>query len=200
MTYVVCSDFESVLIPETWISIAEKTGIKDLKLTTRDISDFDELMQKRLSIINENNFTISDLQKYIDNELPYDGSTEFVSWIQNKTEFNIVSGIFEEFAKPFLAKLGTPKLYCNNFKIDNEGKITGYLINKSSNKKEVVKSLKNKGLKVIAFGDSYNDLEMINTADVGFLFNPSEKIQKEYPEIPVARNFKEAKEILSKYI
>jgi len=180
MKYIVCSDFESVLIPETWVSIAEKTGINELKLTTRDISDFDELMEHRLKYINQNNLNLKELQDYISTEEPFEGSVNFVNWIQEKTQFFILSGIFNEFAIPFLEKLNSPKIFCNQLTINENGAITGYEIKKSNNKSLIVKHLQSQGNKVIAFGDSYNDLDMINTADVGFLYNPSEKIQKEY--------------------
>ncbi|MGD8844310.1 MAG: bifunctional phosphoserine phosphatase/homoserine phosphotransferase ThrH, partial [Desulfobacteraceae bacterium] len=43
---ILCTDLEGVLVPEIWINVAQKTGIDELKLTTRDISDYDILMRK----------------------------------------------------------------------------------------------------------------------------------------------------------
>jgi len=187
------ADLEGVFLPEIWVSVAEKTGIEGLKLTTRDISDYDVLMTKRLSILQENNLKIQDIQQVIATLEPLDGALEALNWIRQESQIIILSDTFEEFAGPMMAKLNYPTLFCHNLTIDGQGNITGYNIRVDNQKKRAVKALKSLNYHVIAFGDSYNDLGMIQEADQGFFFCPPESILRDYSEIPVTRNYSELK-------
>jgi len=191
------ADLEGVFLPEIWVSVAEKTGIEDLKLTTRDISDYDVLMTRRLSIVRENNLKIQDIHNVISTLEPLDGALDILTWIREESQIIILSDTFEEFAKPLMAKLNFPTLFCHNLTIDGQGNITGYNIRIENQKAKAVNALKGLNYHVIAFGDSYNDVGMILAADQGLFFNPPDSLITEYPRIPVAKNYKELKSMIT---
>ena len=60
-----CLDLEGVLVPEIWINVALKTGIEELKVTTREMPDYDALMKRRLAILAQHNLTIADIQENV---------------------------------------------------------------------------------------------------------------------------------------
>lgn len=190
------ADLEGVFLPEIWINVARKTGIEELKLTTRDISDYDVLMSKRLSILKKNNLKLQDIKDVIATLDPLDGALEMLDWIRRESQIIILSDTFEEFAKPLMAKLNFPVLLCHNLTIDTDGCITDYNIRINNQKKEAVKALKGINYHVIAFGDSYNDVDMIQEANQGFFFKPPELVIKDFPEIPVTRNYHELKTMI----
>ncbi len=194
---ILVADLEGVFLPEIWINVAKKTGIDELKLTTRDISDYDVLMTKRLSILKENNLKIQDIKDVIATLEPLDGALEMLDWIRQESQIIILSDTFEEFAKPLMAKLNFPALLCHNLTIDVEGTIVDYNIRINNQKKEAVKALKGLNYHVIAFGDSYNDIGMIQEANQGFFFQPPESVIKDFPQIPVTRNYHELKTMIS---
>ena len=194
---ILVADLEGVFLPEIWINVAKKTGIEELKLTTRDISDYDVLMTKRLSILKENNLKIQDIKDVIATLEPLDGALEMLDWIRQESQIIILSDTFEEFAKPLMAKLNFPALLCHNLTIDAEGNIADYNIRINNQKREAVKALKGLNYHVIAFGDSYNDIGMIQEANQGFFFQPPESVIKDFPQIPVARNYHELKTMIS---
>lgn len=194
---IIVADLEGVFLPEIWISVAEKTGIEGLRLTTRDISDYDVLMAKRLSILKENNVKIQDINKVISSLEPLDGALDVLNWIREESQIIILSDTFEEFAKPLMKKLHYPALLCHNLTVDGGGNITGYNIRIDNQKKKAVKALKGLNYHVIAFGDSYNDIGMIQEADQGFFFSPPDSVITDYPEIPVTRNYQELKTMIS---
>jgi len=194
---ILVADLEGVFLPEIWISVAEKTGIEDLKLTTRDIKDYDVLMTKRLSIVKANNLKIQDINKVIATLEPLDGALDILTWIREESQIIILSDTFEEFAKPMMAKLNYPTLFCHNLNIDGQGNIIGYNIRIKNQKTMAVNALKELNYQVIAFGDSYNDIGMIQEAHQGFFFNPPESLITEYPQIPVAKNYKELKAMIT---
>ncbi len=193
---IIVADLEGVFLPEIWVSVAEKTGIEALKLTTRDISDYDVLMTKRLSLVRENNLKIQDIQQVIATLQPLDGALDILTWIRAEAQIIILSDTFLEFAQPMMAKLDYPTLFCHNLTVDNQGNITGYNIRINNQKTQAVKALQGLNYHVIAFGDSYNDLGMIQEADQGFLFNPPDSIVADYPQIPVTRNYRELKAMI----
>lgn len=193
---ILVADLEGVFLPEIWINVAEKTGIEELKLTTRDISDYDVLMTKRLSILKENHLTIHDIREVIGTLEPIDGALDILDWIRRESQIIILSDTFEEFAKPLLAKLNYPTLLCHNLTIDEKGNILKYNLRIQEQKKESVKALRQLNYSVIAFGDSYNDIKMIKAADQGFLFKPSDAVVRDYPELPVTRNYSELKDMI----
>lgn len=190
---ILVADLEGVFLPEIWVSVAEKTGIEALKLTTRDISDYDVLMNKRLSLLKENNLKMQDVQQVIATLEPLDGALDVLNWIRTEAQIIILSDTFEEFANPMMAKLNYPTLLCHNLTVDGEGNITGYNIRINNQKTQAVKALKKLNYHVIAFGDSYNDLGMIQEADQGFFFNPPASMVNDYPTIPVTKNYQELK-------
>jgi phosphoserine/homoserine phosphotransferase len=193
---IIVADLEGVFLPEIWINVAERTGIEDLKLTTRDISDYDVLMTKRLSILHDNNLKIQDISRVIATLEPLDGALDVLNWIREQSQIIILSDTFEEFARPLMAKLNFPTLLCHNLTIDSQGTITGYNIRTDNQKAKAVKALKGLNYHVIAFGDSYNDIGMIQEADRGFFFSPPESVVTDYPKIPVTKNYQELKTMI----
>ena len=195
-----CADLEGVFLPEVWIEVATKVGIEELKLTTRDISDYDVLMKKRLSIMNENNLKIQDIVNVISQIEPLNGAFETLEWIRERTQIIILSDTFEEFARPMMKKLNYPALLCHSLTIDNDGKIQDYNIRIDNQKKIAVKAFKKMNYTVTAFGDSYNDTQMIIEADNGFLFKPPENVINDFPDIPVTKNYDELKTMIESFL
>ena len=195
-----CADLEGVFLPEVWIEVALKVGIEELKLTTRDIADYDVLMKKRLSILNENNLKIQDIVNVISKIDPLEGAVQTLDWIRERTQIIILSDTFEEFAKPMMKKLNFPALLCHSLTIDNNGTIQGYNIRIESQKKRAVQAFQNMNYDVTAFGDSYNDTQMILEADNGFLFQPPENVIKDFPALPVTKNYNELKTMIESFL
>jgi len=186
---VACLDLEGVLVPEIWIAFAEKTGIENLRLTTRDIPDYDELMRGRLKILNDNNLKISDIQNVIKQVYPMEGAKDFLSWLKTEFQVIILSDTFNQFAGPLMEKLDYPTLFCHDLIIDNSGRITDYKLRIQDAKTKAVKALQRLNLKVIAAGDSYNDTGMLNQAEAGILFRAPNKVIEEFPQFPVTLNY-----------
>ena len=198
--YVFCSDLEGVWVPEVWINVARITGIDDLKLTTRDISDYDVLMKRRISILKQHNLTLRDIQRVISNIEPLEGAKETLWWLRNVAQIYILSDTFVEFADPLMAKLDRPPLFCNNLVVNGDGMIVDYTLRQCDQKREVVKAFKSMNYQVVAFGDSYNDISMLKEADAGILFRPPQKVIDEFPQFPVVNNYEELLRELKKYI
>lgn len=195
---LVCLDLEGVLIPEIWISFSKKTGIEALKLTTRDVSDYDVLMKGRIKILEENGLTLKDIQDVIAGMDILDGAKEFLDILRSKTQVIILSDTFEEFARPFMEKLDWPTLFCNTLVVDDVGMIKDYTLRQNDGKRRAIEAFQSIGCKVLAAGDSYNDLAMLKTADKGIFFKAPESIRKENPEIPFVYNYSDfSKEIES---
>jgi len=198
--WFICADLEGVFTPEIWINVAKKTGIDKLKLTTRDIKDYDELMRYRLKILEDNNLTLKDIQDVIATLKPLDGALEFVRWLRARTPFAIVSDTFIEFAKPLMEQLENPMLLCHSLETDVTGRITDYKLRQPDAKRKTVEAFQSLKYKVVAFGDSYNDVTMLKTAEQGILFCPPENVIADYPEFPVVRNIPELKKIIQNII
>ncbi|MDA3882615.1 MAG: bifunctional phosphoserine phosphatase/homoserine phosphotransferase ThrH [Bacteroidales bacterium] len=198
--WVVCSDLEGVFVPEVWINVAKITGIEKLKLTTRDIQDYDELMQYRLNILDEHNLKIQDIQGVIASIQPFDEAFEFTKWLRKISRFVIVSDTFVEFADPLMEQLDRPFLLCHSLEIDESGRITNYILRQPDPKRKTVEAFQSLMYKVIAFGDSYNDISMLQQAEVGILYRPPQNVIDDYPEFPVAQNYAELRAILEQYI
>lgn len=194
---IVCADLEGVFIPEVWINVAKKTGIEELMITTRDEPDYDKLMKYRLDIIEKNGLTIKDIQDVIETMNPLPGAKEFLDWLRNENQIIILSDTFMEFGMPFMRKLGLPTLFCHELEINEYGKIVDYKLRMPNHKKEAVHRLKELNYRVIAFGDSYNDTNMLKIADKGFLFMPPQNVIDEFPQFPVANNYEELKVLVS---
>lgn len=195
--HIVCSDLEGIFVPEIWINVAEMTGIEKLRLTTRDISDYDVLMKHRLKILTENGLTLNDIQKAIARMDPLDGASDFLDWLREKTQVVIVSDTYVEFAGPLMKKLGFPTLLCNSLSVDANGVIHDYLLRQEDGKRKVTLAFQRLNYKVIAIGDSYNDITMLQTADEGILYRPPENVTNEYRHFPVASNFEELRSLIA---
>jgi len=198
--YVVCSDLEGVFIPEIWISVSLETGIDDLKLTTRDISDYNILMKKRLSLLNQHGLRLQDIQRVISTLKPLPGAIEFLDWLRASTQLIIVSDTFTEFADPLIEQLKRPTLFCHNLITDSSGNITDYILRQKDAKCRVVEALQSLNFKVIAIGDSYNDIAMLRKAELGILFNPPQNVIDENNDLMVVRSYGQMKEIISRII
>jgi phosphoserine/homoserine phosphotransferase len=196
--YIVCADLEGIFTPEIWINFAEITGIDELRLTTRDISDYNVLMKKRLAILEENNLKLDDIQAVIKKMEPIEGALDFLNWLRSLVEVIIVSDTYVEFAGPLMQKLDRPTLFCNTLAVNGEGSITGYNLRQQDGKKKVVLALKSLNYQVIAIGDSYNDITMLQAADHRILYRPPVNVKEEYAEFPVAFTYAELKEGLLK--
>ncbi len=190
-----CLDLEGVLLPEIWIKFAEKTGIKELKLTTRDIPDYDELMRGRLAILKQKNLKIKDIQDVITTLSPLDGAVDFLNWLKSEFQVIILSDTFYQFAGPLMKQLSYPTLFCHNLIINDEGVIVDYKLRQQDQKTKAVKALQGLNLQVISAGDSYNDTGMLQQADGGILFCPPQRVIDEFPQFPVARNYEEFKQL-----
>ncbi|MBI5426709.1 MAG: bifunctional phosphoserine phosphatase/homoserine phosphotransferase ThrH [Nitrospinae bacterium] len=186
-----CLDLEGVLVPEIWIAFAEKTGIEKLRLTTRDIPDYDQLMRGRLKILAENNLKLADIQAAIRGIAPLEGAGEFLEWLRAEFQVAILSDTFYEFAGPLMAQLGYPILLCNFLEVNGGGRITDYRLRQEDGKTKAVQAFKSLNLQVIASGDSYNDTGMLKAADAGIFFRPPETIIKEFPQFQVTRTYAE---------
>lgn len=193
---VVCSDLEGVWIPEVWKNVAAKTGIDKLKLTTRDIKDYDELMQYRLRILDEEGLTLKDIQEVIASIEPMEGALEMIKWIQSRTRFILVSDTFEEFAAPLMKQLEYPTLLCHSLEVDDNSRIVDYKLRQPDSKRETVKAFHSLKYDVVAFGDSYNDVTMLEEAEQAFLYLPPQNVIDDFPHLPVATNYDEMKKLL----
>lgn len=198
--YAVCSDLEGVWVPEVWINVARKTGIDELKLTTRDITDYDVLMKKRLDILDQHGLKLQDIQDVISTIKPLDGALETINWLKAITRFIVVSDTFVEFADPLMKQLDYPTLFCHSLTVEKDGRVSDYNLRQKDPKRQVVKALKSLKYDVIAFGDSYNDVTMLEEADVGILFCPPDNVIADYPRYPVCRSYGELKRELEKYL
>ena len=188
-----CLDLEGVLLPEIWIKFAEKTGIEELKLTTRDIPDYDQLMKNRLEILKQNNLKLKDIQNVISSLSPLDGSYDFLSWLKSEFQVIILSDTFYEFAQPLMEQLDFPTLFCHKLIINSRGDIVNYKLRQKDQKTKAVKAFQGLNFQVISAGDSYNDVGMLQQADAGILFNPPASVVDEFPQFPVARSYKNFK-------
>lgn len=190
---IVCLDLEGVLVPEIWINFAKRTGIKELEATTRDIPDYDVLMKQRLRILEEHKLGLNDIQAVIADMGPLPGAREFVEWVREHFQLIILSDTFYEFAHPLMRQLGWPTIMCHKLDVSAEGRITNYLLRQPDQKRMAVKSLHALNYKVVAAGDSYNDIGMLSEADKGILFDAPANVIREFPQFTVTTNYEELK-------
>lgn len=196
--YILCSDLEGVFVPEIWIDVAQTTGIEELKLTTRDISDYDVLMKKRLSIMAEHNLKLSDIQAVIKKIDPLEGARELLAWIRENYQIIIVSDTFVEFAAPLMKKLDWPTLFCNSLEVAADGTVTGYKLRQTDGKRKTTQALQSLNFTVVAFGDSYNDITMLQQADEAFLFRPPANVTEEHPDLAWTETYAGLKQLIQK--
>ena len=186
---IVCLDMEGVLVPEIWIAFAEESGIPELKRTTRDEPDYDKLMKWRLEILKEHGLGLKEIQATIAKIDPLPGAKEFLDELRTLTQVVILSDTFEQFAKPLMAKLNWPTIFCNTLEVAPGGEITGFRMRCAQSKLTTVKALQSMGYETIASGDSFNDLGMIQASKAGFLFKSTDKIRADHPELPAYEEF-----------
>jgi phosphoserine / homoserine phosphotransferase len=188
---IACLDLEGVLIPEIWIAFAERTGIEELRATTRDIPDYDVLMRQRLRILAEHELGLHDIQAVISGMSPLAGAPEFLDWLRERFQVVILSDTYYEFALPMMRQLGFPTLMCHRLGVDEGGRVVDYHLRQPDQKREAVKAFHGLNFRVIAAGDSYNDTAMLAEADAGILFCPPENVIREFPQFPVTGDYGE---------
>ena len=186
---VACLDLEGVLIPEIWINVAERTGVDDLKATTRDVPDYDELMRFRLDVLARHGIGMTDIQAVIAGMEPMHGARAFLDRLRQRHQVVILSDTFYEFANPLMARLGWPTLFCHHLVVDDAGAIAGYRLRLQDPKRKAVQALHGLNFRVIAAGDSYNDISMLAEADAGILFRPPANVVEEFPQFPVTTDY-----------
>ena len=189
---LVCLDLEGVLVPEIWIAVAERTGIDELRRTTRDEPDYDALMRYRLAILDQHGLRLPDIQAVIATLGPLPGAVDFVDWLRERfSGVIILSDTFAEFAQPLMRQLGFPTLFCHSLEVADDGRITGYRLRMPDQKRASVRALQSVTFRIIAAGDSYNDTAMLLAADAGILFDAPQPVIDQFRQLPVARGYGE---------
>ena len=183
-----CLDLEGVLVPEIWINVAETTGIDELRLTTRDIADYDELMGHRLRVLDAHGIGLTQIQAVIAEMGPMPGAAEFLDWLRERFQVLILSDTFYEFAMPLMAQLGFPTLLCHRLQVQDD-RVIGYTLRQAESKRTAVRALHELNFRVVATGDSYNDTAMLAEADAGILFRPPANVVAEFPQVPVVTDY-----------
>lgn len=186
-----CLDLEGVLIPEIWLNFAERSGIEELRVTTREVPDYDELMKRRLAILQREGLGLADIQQVIGGLSPLPGAKECLDWLRERFQVLILSDTFYEFAEPLMRQLGWPTLFCHRLQTNDDGRIVDYHLRQADPKRRAVQALRGLNFRIIASGDSYNDTSMLGEADAGILFCPPDNVIAEFPQYPVATNYDE---------
>jgi len=186
---IACLDLEGVLIPEIWLGLADRTGIAELRATTRDVPDYDELMRYRLDILARHGLGFADIRATVAGMAPLPGAAAFLDRLRERFQVVILSDTFYEFAMPLMPALGRPTLFCHHLVVDERGAITGYRLRQADPKRQAVAAFRRLNFRTIAAGDSYNDLGMLQEADAGVLFRPPANVVAEHPDFPVCRDY-----------
>jgi len=189
-------DLEGVLVPEIWINVAERTGIDELRLTTRDLADYDQLMRHRFDVMAANGLKLDDITDVIATMHPYPGAVEFLDWLRAHHQVVILSDTFAEFAVPLMRQLGNPTIFCHNLVVE-DGALVGYRLRLPDQKRASVEAFGALGFDTFAMGDSYNDTGMLNAASVGVLYRPPQRVVDEFPDLPVAQDYDAARAIIA---
>nr|WP_321305064.1 bifunctional phosphoserine phosphatase/homoserine phosphotransferase ThrH [uncultured Sphaerochaeta sp.] len=197
---IVCLDMEGVLVPEIWINVAERTGIEELKITTRDEPDYDKLMAGRIRILEEHNLKLKDIQDVISQMGPMEGALSFLDSLRSMTQVVILSDTFSEFANPLMRQLNWPTIWCNSLEVDEDNRIIRHRMRLHDGKKKAIQALKALNYRTFAAGDSYNDLTMIQEADGGCLFRAPKNILEQYPHLQIAETYDEFLEIIKEFL
>ncbi|MET0386249.1 MAG: bifunctional phosphoserine phosphatase/homoserine phosphotransferase ThrH [Polyangiales bacterium] len=188
---LVCLDLEGVLVPEVWINLAETTGIDALRLTTRDVPDYDQLMRGRLKILAEHKLGLPQIEEVIRKMDPLPGAEAFLQQLREEYQVIIVSDTFYEFGMPLMRKLGLPTLFCHRLIVDSSGSITDYQLRQSDPKRHTIEALKSLNYRVIAAGDSFNDTSMLGSAHAGFFFRAPANVVQQFPQFPLTTTYSE---------
>jgi phosphoserine/homoserine phosphotransferase len=195
---IVCLDLEGVLVPEIWISFAERTGIPEFRRTTRDEPNYDTLMKYRLGLLAEHGLGLPDIQKVICAMGPMPGAREFLDKLREDCEVIILSDTFYEFAHPLMRQLAWPTLFCHSLETNAAGMVVNYHLRMPEQKREAVKRFREMNFTVVAAGDSYNDTAMLGEAHAGILFHPPENVIREFPQYPVTKSYDELRAEIDK--
>lgn len=187
--HIVCLDLEGVLIPEIWIEVAQRTGIEALKRTTRDEPDYDKLMQGRLALLAQHKLRLADIQAVIAGMAPIAGARAFLDQLRVTRQVVILSDTFYEFAAPMMAQLGWPMLFCHRLEANKEGFVCAFHLRMPDQKRAAVESFQKLNFKVIAAGDSFNDVSMLKAAQAGIFFRPPASIAEQFPQFPVTQDY-----------
>lgn len=185
---VVTLDMEGVLTPEIWIAVAERTGIPELRRTTREEPDYDKLMQYRIGIMDQHGITLSKIQEVIATLPLLPGALDFVTTLRQRLQVIILSDTFEQFAQPLMRQLGWPTLFCHRLIVADD-RITGYQLRMADQKRHAVAALQALNYNVIAAGDSFNDTSMLGQANHGFLFHAPDSIVRQFPQFPAINDY-----------
>ena len=196
---VVAMDLEGVLVPEIWIAFAEKTGIPELRITTRDEPDYNKLMLYRLNILKEHRLRLQDIQQVIAEMAPLPGAKEYMQWLTDRYPAVIISDTFYEFAAPLMRQLNNPTLFCNSLVVEEDGTVSGYRQRLLDGKRHAALAFKQLNFRLVAMGDSYNDTAMLAEAGLGILFRPSEKVRSQFPQFPVVEDYAEIKRLITDF-
>ena len=191
---IACLDLEGVLVPEIWIDFANRTGIEELKATTRDIPDYDVLMTQRLGLLRENGLKLQDIQAVIAEMSPLEGARDFIDWLRERFQVVILSDTFYQFSAPLMKQLGWPTLFCHQLETDSEGNVVDYHLRQKNPKQKSVEALHLLNYRVIAAGDSYNDTTMLGSAEVGILFHAPDNVKQEFPQFKAVDTFADLKQ------
>jgi phosphoserine / homoserine phosphotransferase len=183
---ILCLDLEGVLVPEIWIAVAERTGVPELRRTTRDEPDYNKLMRYRLDILDRTGIRIADIQAAIATLEPLPGAAPFLAWARSQMQVIILSDTFAQFAHPLMRGLGWPTIFCHTLEIADDGRITGWRLRQDNQKQRAVEAFHQIGFRTFAVGDSYNDTAMLLAAGRGMLLHPSPAVVRDFPQIPVA--------------
>ncbi len=192
---IVTLDLEGVLVPEIWIAVAERTGVAELRRTTRDEPDYELLMSQRLALLERHGLTMPVVADVISSLSPLDGARQFLDELRARTQVLLLSDTFEQFASPLMRQLGWPTLLCHRLVIDGD-RIVGYRLRMADHKRHAVRALQSLNFRVVAAGDSYNDTAMLADADAGFLFRPPPKVRDEFPQFRALDDYGELLEAL----
>ena len=190
---MICLDMEGVLVPEIWIEVSKRTGIEALARTTRDEPDYDKLMHARIALLAQHRLTLADIQNVIDGMGPMDGARAFLDDLRSRYQVLILSDTFYEFAQPLMRQLGWPTLLCHKLEVDAAGFVRRHVLRMPDPKRHAVNAMRGLNFQVIAAGDSYNDIGMLEAAHAGFFIHAPPAITAQFPQFPVTHNYAELK-------
>ncbi len=188
---MICLDMEGVLVPEIWIEVSKRTGIAALARTTRDEPDYDKLMRARIALLAQHRLTLADIQNVIDGMGPMDGAQTFLDDLRSRYQVLILSDTFYEFAQPLMRQLGWPTLLCHKLEVDDAGVVRRHVLRMPDPKRQAVNAMRGLNFQVIAAGDSYNDIGMLEAAHAGFFIHAPAAITAQFPQFAVTRSYAE---------
>ena len=188
---IICLDLEGVLVPEIWVGLADATGIDALRATTRDIGDYDELMRMRLALLEQHGLGLAELRRVINSLAPLPGAADFLQRVRKRFQLAVLSDTFYEFAAPLMRQLGQPLLLCHHLSVDSDDRIHGYRLRQQRPKFHAVRAFQAMDYKVLAAGDSLNDIDMLGAADRGAFFRAPQSVRTLHRQFPAVEEYDE---------